>query len=310
VIFVARAILVSLAFFAVAYSLLSLTLVMLWRIWKFAGWRKPASPNILFSLRLVPFVLGAAFSLFLTFPSFLLLENHAMDEDFGTFALGICSAVFIGAGAYRFAKAQTNTRRVVSGFLQETKEVKPNEAAPTVIVQQRNLPIMLVGIRHPKVLVSDAVQSILTKSEFRVAVRHEMEHLRSRDNLKRAIVSCVPFPGLKTLVSAWHEASELAADHGAVASSHEALDLAAALVKLSRNFSAHDLPALATGLVANTGSVQTRVQHLLTWTAPTNVGRRYRRLFVALGFAVIVSLTLNIGPTLAFAHYLTERLVP
>ena len=58
--------------------------------------------------------------------------------------------------------------------------------------------------------------------------------MRSRDNLKKALISATPFPGMSGIESAWREASELAADDAAVANRQNALDLAAALIKLSK----------------------------------------------------------------------------
>src|SRR5882672_11362949 len=86
---------------------------------------------------------------------------------------------------------------------------------------------------------------MLSDREVRAAVSHEKAHSLSRDNLKKAILNSLRFPGMANLEEAWQESSELAADDGAVSSRDEALNLAAALIKLARHFSCRAMPDLA-----------------------------------------------------------------
>ena len=116
-IFVLRAIMVSLAFFAILYSFLSLLVVLTWHGLRLCHFQKHIAARGLFTLRVIPFGISAAVSLFLTLPSFLLLEGHSLDEDFGTFVLSACAMVIIGAGIHRVLAAEARTRRVVSACL-------------------------------------------------------------------------------------------------------------------------------------------------------------------------------------------------
>lgn len=292
---------VSLAFFAVLYSFLSVLLIALWSGFvPFTRLNLP-SARTLFILRVLPFTVSAGITLFLTFPSFLLLETHTMDEDFGTFVLCLCALVMVAAGWYRVMIAQRKTRRAMSQWLESSR----------INVASRNiLPILLVGIRAPKVMVSDSARVLLTDGELRVALQHEMQHLNSYDNLKKAILNLIYFPGMASLDRAWQKAIELDADRGAVTNRAEALDLASALVKLSRCAPLPTAPVLATGLVGIAETVAVRVQRLLNWNTADPVTPLRWRYILPAACAAVICLAVHIGSALVFAHSLTERLVP
>ena len=306
-IFAARGVMVSLAFFAVLYTLSSLLLGLIWRAWQGMSRSQFLSANSLFGLRMLPFALSTTITLFLTFPSFLLLESHSMDEDFGTFVLCSCALLLLGAGLFRVFTAQRSTRRAVSAWLADANRAEQGGTVPANL--EHRLPIILVGIRAPRVLVSETARAMLTEGELRVAVRHEMVHRRSRDNLKKAVFNFISFPGMATLETAWQEAAELAADRGAVSNRNEALDLASALVKLSRGVSLIT-PAFATGLVGVAESISMRVERLLEWSDDPTAAQYQRYVLAALGLAVILLLAANLGSALAMTHSLTELLVP
>jgi beta-lactamase regulating signal transducer with metallopeptidase domain len=309
-IFALRAIMVSLAFFALLYSLLSLVLVQAWKCLSFCHFEKHIPAQGLFALRVMPFGIGAAVSLFLALPSFLVLEARSMDEDLGTFLLCVCAMLILGAGIYRVLTAEARTRRVVSACLEGAINIEANAVMPAIMLTQSVTPLMLVGIRVPQILISESASKLLSHAELRAAVRHETEHFRSCDNLKKAIFNCLPFPGMANLEQAWREASELAADDGAVSSQDEALDLAAALIKLTRHFPGQATPDLATGLIGAVGSVTTRVERLLTWKeSPFVSPNRWRYAFPVV-FAAFLGLVVKLWSALILIHSLTERLVP
>jgi beta-lactamase regulating signal transducer with metallopeptidase domain len=160
------------------------------------------------------------------------------------------------------------------------------------------------------VLVSDMAALVLSDRELQVAVRHELGHKRSCDNLKKVLISATPFPGMSSLENAWREAAELAADDAAVANRQDALDLAAALIKLSRSSKQWSEPALASGLVSGSCSISLRVKRLLEWRT---AGRRLQRTWpwtLLVLSTMIVGIASNYGATLALTHRLTEILVP
>jgi beta-lactamase regulating signal transducer with metallopeptidase domain len=141
-----------------------------------------------------------------------------------------------------------------------------------------------------------------------MALNHELEHMKSRDNLKRLILVFCPFPGMAKLESAWSQAAELAADDAAVSDQRDALDLAAALVKLSRLVPVKAPPA-CTGFVA--GSVCERVARLLDWDEASKSRRVRVRTWFIIPPAVALSLfvTIAYGPVLALTHEVTDWLV-
>jgi len=310
VIFALRAIMVSLALFALLYSVLSLLLVMLWRGLRLCHLQKYMSARGLFTLRVIPFVIPAAVSLFLTLPSFLLLERHSLDEDLGTFVLSGCAILILAAGIYRVLAAEARTRRVVSVCLASAIGQERQAATPAIILAQNITPVMLVGVRVPRILISASACEVLSDGELQAAVRHETAHFRSCDNLKRAMFNCLPFPGMTSLEEDWEEASELAADDGAVSSRDEALDLAAALIKLARYFPPQPMRYLATGLVSAVGSVTIRVERLVSWKEPAAASPSRWRYAIAVALIGLFGLAAKLGSALVLVHSITERLVP
>ena len=175
-IFALRAIMVSLAFFALVYSFLSLLLVLTWRGLRLCNIEKHVGARGLFGLRVIPFAISAAVSLFLTFPSFLLFEGHSLDEDFGTFVLSACAMLILGMGIYRVLAAEARTGRVVSAYFEGVIGLEDNEGTPTIILAQSITPLMLVGVRVPRILISASARKVLSDAELRAGVP-----LRHRD---------------------------------------------------------------------------------------------------------------------------------
>jgi hypothetical protein len=309
-IFALRAIMVSLAFFALLYSLLSVVFVLLWKGLTFYNLQTRIGARGLFTLRVVPFGVSAAVSLFVTLPSFLMLEARSMDEDLGTVMLSVCAVLILGVGIVRVLTAQAQTRRVVSRCLDGATPLEGAAAPPAVVSLQTVSPFMLVGICAPRILVSKCARQLLTDEEFAAALRHETEHLRSHDNLRKVILNCLPFPGVAKLDAAWQAAAELAADNGAVSSRNEALDLAAALIKLTRHFPHQSTPLLATGLVSREDSVTGRVERLIGWKEIPKVEPNRWRYAIHAACLACLAAAVKLGSVLALMHSITERLVP
>src|SRR5215813_1122100 len=181
---------VSLAFFALLYTFLSVALLLAWKQLSRAICKRLTSGG-LFILRVAPFAIAAAVSLFLILPSFVVLEAHSMDEDMGTVVLGVCGLLFLFAGLFRVILAETRTRRIVSACLEGAVEFKSGEIARAVIAPTSVSPLMMVGIRVPRIVISESTHHMLSDAELLAAVRHETEHLRARDNLKKAIFNCL-----------------------------------------------------------------------------------------------------------------------
>ncbi len=319
-IFAARGILVSLAFFAMLYCPLSSLVVLAWRcVNRVARKSSAGSANLLFGLRIFSFTVAMAVAVFFAFPSFWRMERATFDEDGATFVLAACSLLILSAGMFRVLRAQARTERAVDEWTprvtnSEATCIGTQKAGPALSASNGAPALILVGIRKPRVMISAMARIVLSGDELQVAIRHELAHMRSRDNLKKALISATPFPGMSGLESAWREASELAADDAAVANRQNALDLAAALIKLSRSSSRSPRqwsePALASGLVSGACSISRRVERLLQWSM---TGRRVRRTWtlpVIFAMVVVIVIVSNYGTTLALTHRLTELLVP
>ncbi|MGA8271985.1 MAG: M56 family metallopeptidase [Candidatus Sulfotelmatobacter sp.] len=168
---------------------------------------------------------------------------------------------------------------------------------------------MIVGVRHPRILVSESTVGLLSPDELRMALKHEHEHMKSRDNLKRLILTFCPFPGMAKLEMAWSQAAELAADEAAVSNQREALDLAGALVKVSRLVPVKAASACGTTFVA--GPISERVAFLLDWDKASKSRRVHIRTWFVIPFAVAASLLVSVAhhPVLTLTHELTEWLV-
>lgn len=320
-IFAARGFLVSLAFFAMVYCPLASLVVLASHCMNRIGRKSQfgsaivSSANFLFGLRIFSFAVSAVVAVFFTFPSFWLMEKASLDEDAGTFILAACSLVILSAGLFRVLRAQARTTRTVTQWSSEAGSMGAasigNEPDTPALSASKGAPaLILVGIRRPRVMVSDMATSVLSRDELQAAVRHEFGHMRTWDNLKKVLITATPFPGMGGVESAWREAAELAADDAAVANRQDALNLAAALIKLSRSSKQWSEPALASGFVSGSCSIRLRVERLLEWRT---AGRRLQRSWpwtLLVLIPAIAGMVSNYGAMLALTHRLTELLVP
>jgi beta-lactamase regulating signal transducer with metallopeptidase domain len=266
--------------------------------------------RLLFGLRIFPVVVSALITLVFALPAFLLLESGVVDEDLGTLVFSVCSLLLLAAGLFRVVTAQARTARVVADWMEGASVLDAGAIAPTFQARPGIPLLLLFGVCRPKVLVSETTVALLSSDELRVSVRHEVEHMRARDNLKKLIVHCFPFPGMAGLESAWQEAAELAADDAAVSSRREAIDLAAALVKLSALAPVQGAPAFTTGLTDVSMSVQLRVERLLAWSENQIRGVRSRGWYLLpLILAAVSYAAANYGQALSLTHRLTEWFV-
>ena len=310
--FALRGIAVSLESFLLLYCVVSVLVETIWRPLKPLHVAQRSVATILFELRILPLVVAMIVTFGLVVPSFQLLEPPPIDEGMGTIALVLdgCALVLIASGFLRAIAAQIRTTRAVTRWLDGARPLRL-DADSTVIFQSRrgSPPLIVVGVRHPIVLVSESTVALLTPDELRMALKHELEHMKSRDNLKRLILAFCPFPGMARLESAWSQAAELAADDAAVSNQRDALDLAAALVKLSRLVPVRTPSVCGTGFVA--GSISQRVARLLDWDEASKARRVRIRTWFVIPFAVAASLLVTIAHlrVLTLTHEVTEWLV-
>jgi Zn-dependent protease with chaperone function len=306
-IFALRGILVALAFFGVLYCLLSLLVVCGWRCATLLFRNSSVGlPRLLFGLRILPLAGSAFATLAFALPAFFLLEG-ALDEDIGTLLFSAASILLLAAALIRVLTAQAKASRVVADWIEGSHALESGTAGSMLQTKQGLPPLLLYGVSQPRVLVSETAVALLTPDELQVAVRHEMGHIRSRDNLKKLILYATAFPGMASLERAWQEAAEFAADEAAVSNGGEAIDLAAALIKLCDLVPVQESPAFTTGLVDLTGLVHLRVQRLLAWDQTNSRARQLYWWCLLPAALLTVSYTVaHYGHALLFAHRLTE----
>jgi Zn-dependent protease with chaperone function len=316
--FALRGIAVSLAFFVLTYCLFSALVAGAWRSLKLLHVTEQTLAGLLFGLRVLPLVASLVITFAFVVPSFQLLEPRSTnDEGIGAMplAFGVCALLLIACGCFRVITAQTRTCRVVARWLEGAHPLNVNAAASneaqTVTFRSRREapPLALVGVRKPRVLVSESTVALLSHDELHIAVKHEIAHMRSLDNLKKLVFHFCPFPGMAKLESAWSQAAEMASDDAAVSNLDDALDLAAALVKLSRLVPVEAAPICTVGFV--TGSISARVARLLAWNEVGKAQAMRIRPWDAIPPVVVLLACAfyTYGPALALTHDVTEWLV-
>jgi beta-lactamase regulating signal transducer with metallopeptidase domain len=310
---------------------LSATVCCVWRgIWSFAE-RRPArrGADVLFALRVTPFVIASAVTLFFAVPSFLLLEPRSGNEPVGLVAwlLGFGGVAVLAAGMGKAIASWARASRTIARWSREASaadsaatdsfqiDSSPIDSRISVSVLRASAdapPLTAAGILRPSVWLSGAAEFVLSEKELRTALRHEAVHVRRRDNLRKLFLRMLGFPAMAELEKVWGEASEMAADDAAVSSAAEALDLAAAVIKLSRLAPLQPPAELTTALVHSPAeSVNARVERLIAWPERQNAASEKLSLTYALFASLVAAATLAVtyGELLVKVHVATEWLV-
>jgi Zn-dependent protease with chaperone function len=322
--FAVRGVAVSFSIFFIFYSALTLAVGLLWRrVWEYRRQGSAKScADMLFFLRMIPWVVSAVVTLAFAVPSFLLLEPRAVQESMSPVLVGLCisgMAVML-AGAWNAATALLRAAKTVAqwsngAFVIGCSDVDPGQPVLLLRTAGAAPPLTAAGILRPRVWLSDAAEFVLTERELRCALRHEVVHVRRRDNLRKLLLRVVASPGMMRLESAWREATEMAADDAAVSNASEALDLAAAVIKLSRLVPLAAADELTTALVHSPVElVNARVERLIAWTERQSCAPGYS-LGYSMGYslcaaaAVVATLALSYSTLLVRVHAATEWLV-
>jgi len=285
--------------------------------------RPRSAARFLFILRMLPAVLGITVVLGLCVPSYLWLEPQIASERVGfaclllaALAVGACSRSLVGT-----ARAITTSARLRREWLHTENEALPTEEESeavdemAMIVQRKEPLLVLNGVFRPRMVISRGVLAELSRKQVDVAVRHEISHRESHDNLKRFLLVLSPkfFPfinGFAALEKTWARFSEWAADDEAVqGDSQRALSLATALLRVARMGARPRLSILQTSLLPEDQDLSARVDRLLCVesfpvekTSPPNSPAMVRGLcFVACVLALA-----SIPATLSSVHRLLE----
>jgi beta-lactamase regulating signal transducer with metallopeptidase domain len=318
--FVLRGVAVSVAMAVILYGCLSGLVFWMWpRIWHAAKQYSPRfCSNVLWSLRLAPLAIAGAGTFIFAVPSFVLLEPHGVKEAVGIMptALGICGIAFVLAGVWNGALALLRSSRArkrwsIAARTIGSAAVDSNRSVSLLRSLSAAPPLTTAGIFRHTVWLSARIESVLSERELTSALRHEVVHVRRKDNLRKLILRLVAFPGMAALETAWREATEMAADDAAVSNSREALDLAGAVIKISRLALLEPAAELTTPLVGSRAeSVSARVERLMTWSERQNPATRFPSQSAWLLAATLaLAVSLSYRHLLILVHAATEWLV-
>ena len=280
--------------------------------------------RFLFILRMLPSVLGLTAVLGLCVPSYLWLEPQIASERVGFACLllaALAASVWSGS-LLRTARAIRASACLTNEWRHLANEVSPTEQESqavvdekTMVIQKKGPLLALSGIFRPRMVISRGVLTELSKEQLDAAVRHEIAHRESRDNLKRLLLVLSPelFPlvnGFAALEKTWARHSEWAADDEAVqGDSQRALSLASALLRVARMGARPQLSALHTSLLPADQDLSARVDRLLR-VAPLPVEKvpptRSRIVVRGLCFIACALMLTGIPATLFSVHRLLE----
>jgi beta-lactamase regulating signal transducer with metallopeptidase domain len=318
--FALRGVAVSFSIFVLLYSALSVAVCAVWqKVWIHGQhYSARRCADLLFTSRMLPFVVATGVTLALAVPSFLLLEPRTAEEPMGAvpLLLGFCGLAVMLTGVWKAAASLLRASRTVARWSSDARIIGPcpvnSVDAVSVLRSAAAPPLTAAGIFRPRVWLSQAAEFVLTERELRSALRHEVAHVRRRDNLRKLVLRLVTFPAMAELESAWREATEMAADDAAVSSASEALDLAAAVIKLSRLAPLETPAELTTALVHSPAeSVNARVERLIAWTDRGRSPAQEYLLGYALcaAAAMVLTLAATYSELLVRVHAATEWLV-
>jgi hypothetical protein len=212
----------------------------------FTAMRPSRAAQLLFTLRLLPFVLSLSVVLLVCIPDYLRLEENSSVERIGWLCVALATLELASCliSFWRTARALAQSHLFELSF--SSSPHKLSAAAPELLLcvtedQGLRGPLFaLVGILRPRLIVSRRLFDTLSTEQFDAALAHECAHRQSHDNFKRLLLmltpNALPFVNLLGKIERrWEQYAELAADdyatHGQVSRS---MALAEALIQVAR----------------------------------------------------------------------------
>lgn len=279
--------------------------------------------NLLFLLRALPFFLACLAALGFALPAFLRFEPRSSNEMVGwrLLALAALGALATGLVFVRSWRIIHATQCAQKQWRSRSRQFKISGVDVPLYCVDAPAPLLAVtGWLRPRIFVAQTVIEKLSSRELFAAIAHELAHVSAGDNLKQLVLKTSGTPrwlnSFRSSDTSWLNASEMAADEGALSSGASALDLGSALVKvggLSRQASAGDMVAVSQLLPANGRScVEMRVLHLRELLenedqAPQSKGRSCWAVVAVVG--LVVCYAMCVGTVLPFVHEMLELLV-
>jgi Zn-dependent protease with chaperone function len=264
--------------------------------------RADARARLLFTLRVLPPALAAAFVFALVVPSYVALEPAHTQEVVGLKLLLFAAASAAGVllALWRVAGTWRMTRKFEREWMSRAEPITvEGVGAPAYSIRHRFPVIAVVGVLRPRLFIASQIFDELTPEELAAALAHERGHLEARDNLKRALLrasedALLVAPLGRTLARTWRKDSEMAADEFAASENPgAALNLASAIVKISRIIPAGGRPTLPAGshlIGDDEDGLSRRVRHLLKLASAGMRGRERARRRPLLAWACRLAL--------------------
>jgi Zn-dependent protease with chaperone function len=265
-----------------------------------AGRRPAASPaadaRALFHLRILPVALGVA-ATFQGIASFVLFEPRSEQEAVGIVLTTLAAAALalVILAATRLIRVTVATRRALRGWMRTATPIElPGISIPCFAIDVTFPVVAVVGLVRPRIVVARQVLASCSPGELDAIVAHERRHLLHGDNVRRAVMACLPDPLSVTRAGArlaedWHDAAEQAADDAAGEMGPAGrFDLAAALLRVARMVPAGQptvhLPASA---LYRGEDLERRVRRLIDSPAPPPVAGLSRRQRLMIGIFLL-----------------------
>ena len=275
---------------------------------------RPVSPGFWLALRLLPAALSLLFVAAVFVPSYWRYEPREFVEGFDVSltALAALSVAMIGAAAVRGGSAWRRAARRTDAWMRAGRPLILAGVSLPAFAIDSDTPVMaLVGVLHPRLLITRPVLEALSDEELGAAVAHEIGHFRAWDNLKRLAMRAAPdllfaTSAARALEQRWANASEQVADREAGDGSPARCALASALVKVARLTPAATSIAEPISALLDGGDITARVTRLLDDAPFSRSGRQARWLAIAIPAA---ALAIAYGPLLRAVHGVTEILV-
>jgi Peptidase family M48 len=253
-------------------------------------------------------------------PSSLWLEPRGTHEQVGflCWTAALLCVLGFGISIARVFRAVDAALRYTRGYLRAGWEIHVSGESRPLLVIDCDAPLLaVIGVPHPRIVVSRGVLRELPSQQLDAALGHEQAHRASRDNVKRLLILLAPevFPFCRCfamLERRWARLTEWAAEDEAIAGdSRRSLSLASALVRAARM----ELPVRPAGIpicfVAKNSDLPERADCLLRDNSTEDY--RVRRIGALVGSAVVVIGILEVAMlqpfTLYYVHQALEHLV-
>lgn len=276
--------------------------------------------DVIFGFRLAPFALALLVSLGLAVPAFLEFEPRSTREmlDWPLLSLASCGVAVLLVILRRTVAMLHATWSLQRRWVADSVQLAIADVhCPVYRVNHATSLLAVTGILRARIFVSADIVEALTRQELAAALRHELAHLRSFDNLRQLLLRgiALPFAGVRAMDQVWVSASEIAADENAVRTGASALDLSSALVKVGHLArAAIPPPRLAASHLVPYGcgaSTATRAAHLSALlryeSGLSEPGRRWALL--AFGLLLLTLYCISLSALLPFVHDALELMV-